>query len=276
MALRVESGHRWPRERARAGPASTSRSPASRRLVEGELETNVTMDAEDLLLRQFLGSAPRRKPPGGELDPVEAAVSRTWANFYGGPADLSTTIEAYVALRLAGTTRRRRGALSEVHPEPRRTGELPAFHPLWLALFGQWSWDQIPALPPEVIFLPEWFPLNIYDFALGSQTIVALTVVGALRPNRPLGFSIDEPQDGNAARWRACLDLGGKVPAPGSRPSGGTSHHFRPLVFATSPWPEPPNGSFAGRRRTGLGRIQPPWVYSLIALTSWGTRSITP
>src|SRR5262245_37872394 len=69
---------------------------------KGELETNVTMDAEDLLLRRFLGI----------LDAGEAAAAAewirsqqradgTWANFYGGPADLSTTIEAYVALRLA-------------------------------------------------------------------------------------------------------------------------------------------------------------------------------
>ena len=70
---------------------------------QGELETNVTMDAEDLLLRQFLGVRD---------DAATAASARwirsnqradgTWANFFGGPADLSTTVEAYVALRLAG------------------------------------------------------------------------------------------------------------------------------------------------------------------------------
>ena len=70
---------------------------------KGELETNVTMDAEDLLLRHFLGI----------LDPGVAAAAAvwirgrqradgTWATFLGGPPDLSTTVEAYVALRLAG------------------------------------------------------------------------------------------------------------------------------------------------------------------------------
>ena len=70
---------------------------------KGELETNVTMDAEDLLLREFLGI----------LDEVEAAEAArwirsqqradgTWANYFGGPGDLSTTVEAWVALRLAG------------------------------------------------------------------------------------------------------------------------------------------------------------------------------
>ena len=70
---------------------------------KGDLETNVTMDAEDLLLRQFLGI---------QDDKVLAAAALfirgqqrddgTWATFYGGPGELSATIEAYVALRLAG------------------------------------------------------------------------------------------------------------------------------------------------------------------------------
>ena len=70
---------------------------------KGELRTNVTMDAEDLLLRQFLGIL-----RNDEL--VEAArwirsqqrADGTWATFHGGPGELSTTIEAYTALRLAG------------------------------------------------------------------------------------------------------------------------------------------------------------------------------
>src|SRR5205823_4661609 len=66
------------------------------------------------------------------------------------------------------------------------------FTRMWLSLFGLWSWDDIPALPPEVIFLPEWFPLNIYDFACWArQTIVALTVVGAHRPVRPIPIGLD-------------------------------------------------------------------------------------
>ena len=63
------------------------------------------------------------------------------------------------------------------------------FTRIWLALFGQWPWDDLPVLPPELIFLPPWFPLNIYDLACWArQTIVPLTVVGSLRPVRPLPF----------------------------------------------------------------------------------------
>ncbi len=70
---------------------------------KGALDTNVTMDAEDLLLRQFLGIR------GEEETRLTAAWIRSqqagdgsWGAFHGGPAELSVTLEAYVALRLAG------------------------------------------------------------------------------------------------------------------------------------------------------------------------------
>src|SRR6202011_3686659 len=67
------------------------------------------------------------------------------------------------------------------------------FTHLWLALFGLWSWDRVPALPPEIVLLPSWVPLNVYDFACWArQTIVALSVVKAHRPVRPLQFDLQE------------------------------------------------------------------------------------
>src|SRR5215469_11689763 len=70
---------------------------------QGELQTNVTMDAEDLLLREFLGI---RQAEQTERSAAwirsQQRPDGTWANFYGGPGELSTTIEAYWALRLAG------------------------------------------------------------------------------------------------------------------------------------------------------------------------------
>ena len=134
------------------------------------------MDAEDLLLREFLGVAD---------DTVIAAAARwvrsqqrddgTWANFYGGPGDLSTTVEAYLALRLAGDEP---GA-----PHMKLAcdwivgaGGVEAtrvFTRIWLALSGLWSWDDLPVIPPELIYLPAWFPLNIYDWGCWArQTIV--------------------------------------------------------------------------------------------------------
>src|SRR6202050_647325 len=70
---------------------------------KGELETNVTMDAEDLLLREFLGIRDAAVTErAAKWIRSHQREDGSWGLFYGGPADLSTTLEAYVALRLAG------------------------------------------------------------------------------------------------------------------------------------------------------------------------------
>jgi squalene-hopene/tetraprenyl-beta-curcumene cyclase len=237
---------------------------------KGELETNVTMDAEDLLLRQFLGIRTEQQT---------AAAARwirsrqrddgTWATYYGGPPDLSTTIEAYVALKLAGDTpddAHMRMALEYI----RGAGGIGAsrvFTRVWLALFGKWPWERLPILPPELMLLPPWVPLNIYDFGCWArQTVVALTVVTAHRPVRDLSVDIGE------------LDIG---PAPAAHHSLGTwAGRFDLLDRALHFYERRPIGFL---RRYSLGRaerwilkrqeadgswggIQPPWVYSLMAL----------
>ncbi|MEU9138610.1 squalene--hopene cyclase [Streptomyces sp. NPDC048404] len=163
---------------------------------KGDLETNVTMDAEDLLLRQFLGIRDEPTTRGAALFiRGEQREDGTWASFFGGPGELSTTIEAYVALRLAGD------APDEAHMAKaaawiRERGGIAAarvFTRIWLALFGWWKWDDLPELPPELIYFPKWMPLNIYDFGCWArQTIVPLTVVSATRPVRPAPFALDE------------------------------------------------------------------------------------
>ena len=126
------------------------------------------MDAEDLLLRQFLGVRDdAATAAAGRWIRSQQREDGTWANFFGGPADLSTTVEAYVALRLAGDEpdaphlkRACDWILSQGGVEATRV-----FTRLWLALSGRWSWDDLPVIPPELIYLPAWFPLNIYDWS---------------------------------------------------------------------------------------------------------------
>ena len=241
---------------------------------KGELETNVTMDAEDMLLREFLGI---REPETTERCAVwirsQQRDDGTWSNFYGGPADLSTTIESYVALRLAGDLPEE-PHMSAAAEQIRAAGGLQqarVFTHIWLALFGAWPWTQVPALPTEMIFLPKWFPLNVYDFACWArQTVVALSVVLARRPVRPLPFTLHE-LDG---------------PEPWAPPIA-TSVFGRALVALDRVLQAYQNRPFAPLRRAALGRagrwiadrqeadggwggIQPPWVYSLIALNLLG------
>src|SRR5579875_225373 len=71
---------------------------------KGELETNVTIDAEDVFLRRYLGTpgAAEAARRSAEWIRSRQRPDGTWATYFGGPGDLSTTVEAYVALRIAG------------------------------------------------------------------------------------------------------------------------------------------------------------------------------
>src|SRR5438552_1539180 len=157
--------------RSAAGPAAEALARARDHLLglqhgqgwwQGELETNVTMDAEDLLLREFLGvRTAEQTQAAARWIASQQRDDGTWANFYGGPGDLSTTVEAYVALRLAGD------APDEPHMKTASgwitaRGGLTATRVLtrmWPALSGLWSWDDLPVIPPEVTHPPAWFPL---------------------------------------------------------------------------------------------------------------------
>lgn len=163
---------------------------------KGDLETNVTMDAEDLLLRQFLGTLDEDTTRAAALFiRGEQREDGTWATFHGGPGELSATIEAYAALRLAGDAPDA-PHMARASAWIREQGGIAAarvFTRIWLALFGWWKWEDLPELPPELIWFPNWMPLNIYDFGCWArQTIVPLTIVSAKRPVRPAPFPLDE------------------------------------------------------------------------------------
>ncbi|WP_431041351.1 squalene--hopene cyclase [Streptomyces sp. P1-3] len=163
---------------------------------KGDLETNVTMDAEDLMLRQFLGIQDRETfDAAARHIRSQQRPDGTWATFHGGPPELSATIEAYAALRLAGDEpdAPHMAACSAWVRDRGGVARSRVFTRVWLALFGWWKWEDLPELPPELIYLPPWVPLNIYDFGCWArQTIVPLTIVSAKRPVRPAPFALDE------------------------------------------------------------------------------------
>ncbi len=238
---------------------------------QGELETNVTMDAEDLLLREFLGLHDDKQiESAARWIRSQQRSDGTWANFFGGPGDLSTTVEAYVALRLAGDqpdAPHMRTACGWIlaHGGVEATR---VFTRIWLALSGQWSWDELPVIPPELIYLPSWFPLNIYDWGCWArQTIVALAVVQSFRPSRPRPFTLDElrtgivPDQVASDPWARAFTALDKA-----------LHRYRPVksvrraaLRRCADW------IIARQERDGCwGGIQPPWVYSIMALNLLG------
>ncbi|HEX3780591.1 MAG TPA: squalene--hopene cyclase [Pseudonocardiaceae bacterium] len=241
---------------------------------KGNLQTNVTMDAEDLMLRQFLGLLTDKiTVPAARWIRGEQRADGTWANFHEGPADLSTTIEAYVALRLAGDE------VDAPHMVAARdyivgNGGIEAsrvFTRIWLALFGEWSWDDLPVMPPEMIFLPSWFPLNVYDWGCWArQTVVPLTIVCALRPVRSLGFDLAELHTARRPRKRKpLLSVGNAFEQLDKVLHGYEKLPVKPLrklaMRQAVEW------IVARQEADGCwGGIQPPWVYSIMALHLMG------
>ncbi|HEU5361840.1 MAG TPA: squalene--hopene cyclase [Gaiellaceae bacterium] len=230
---------------------------------KGELETNVTIDAEDLFLRHYLGVLDGRTATAtAKWIRSKQREDGSWATFHGGPADLSTTVEAYVALRLAGDTadsphlRAARDLVGELGG----LGATRVFTRMWLALLGAWSWRTVPVLPPEQLLLPARAPLSIYSFGCWArQTIVALQVATALEPSRPLPFSLGELPRGRQQKqpgWDRALHAYGRRPVGPLRQAA-----LRRAVRWVLDRQEG-DGSWGG--------IQPPWVWSLIALHAYG------
>src|SRR5262245_60515709 len=241
---------------------------------KGELETNVTIDAEDLFLRRYLGLDDER---------VIAATARwirakqrddgTWATFYGGPADLSTTVEAYVALRLAGDppdAAHMRSA-AEFVQDGGGIERSRVFTRMWLSLLSLWRWEEVPAIPPEIVFLPPRAPLSIYSFGCWArQTIVALSIVSALRPTTTVPFAIEELLTGAEPLsatdpWGRAFELVDRgLHRYERRPIGALR---RQALRSAERWVvdrQERDGSWGG--------IQPPWVWSMIGLHALGYR----
>ena len=242
----------------------------------GELESNPTMEAEYLMLSHFLGRMnPDRWRKVANYILTKQQPDGSWGQYYEAPGDVSTSVECYFALKLAGhsadsppLTRAREFILSR--------GGVPktrVFTKIWLALFGQWEWSGTPNLPPELILLPSWAPFNIYEFSSWARaTIVPMSIILTERPFCPVPESaqIDELYpDG-----REATDF--SLSIPDDWISRGLFTLDRLMnIYRKSPM-QPLRG-FARQRALqwilehqeadgAWGGIQPPWVYSLIAL----------
>jgi squalene-hopene/tetraprenyl-beta-curcumene cyclase len=248
----------------------------------GELETNVCMAAEYLLLSHFLGTADRRR-----WDRIVNYLRRqqlpdgTWSIYYGGPSDLNATVEAYFALKLAGVSPDE-PAMAKARQFVLARGGVPRvriFTKIWLALFGQWDWRGVPILPPELMLLPSWFPINIYEFASWARaTIVPMLVILTRRPVCPIPSEarIDElypaprdqvdyslPKSAKLLSWKTFFLTADRLLRLYER--WGWKPFRRRATLAAERWiveHQEADGSW--------GSIQPPWVYSLIALKLLG------
>jgi squalene-hopene/tetraprenyl-beta-curcumene cyclase len=151
-----------------------------------ELESNCSITAEYVLLRQALGLDLTAKHAGLVrylLDHQNDDGS--WGIAHDLDGDVSTTAECYLALRILGlppSEGRMRAAQAFILASG-GLENLRVFSRIYFALFGLFPWSAVPILPPELVLLPRWSPINIYSFASWARgTIVPLLVLFHHRP----------------------------------------------------------------------------------------------
>ena len=244
----------------------------------GELESNPSMEAEYLLLCRFLGreDAERTKKLVNYIL-AKQQEDGSWGQYYEAPGDVSTSVECYFALKLSGQPTES-PAMSKARDFILSKGGVPktrVFTKIWLALFGQWDWKGTPNMPPELILLPTWAPFNIYQFSSWARaTIVPMLIILTDQPRVPVPepANIDElfPDGRDATDY--------SLPKP--RAGLGWSRALYWLDRLVGLYQRSPVHPLRGLARRRIidwvlehqeadgawGGIQPPWIYSLIAL----------
>jgi squalene-hopene/tetraprenyl-beta-curcumene cyclase len=140
----------------------------------GELEGDTTLESYIILLEAFFGRLGTPKTDGlARTIRAEALPGGGWAQFPSGPADLSVTCLSYLALKVAGdeVDAPHMSAARAVIARAGGIGRANSYTRYHLALFGQIGWDEVPAIPPEMLFLPDRSPFTVYDMSSWSRTI---------------------------------------------------------------------------------------------------------
>ena len=244
----------------------------------GELESNSTMTAEHVFMLHALGRLREEDRSGltAELRATQRADGG-WAKWHEGPPDLSTTVEAYYALKLLGEPADD-PAMARARDTVHRLGGADRsrfFTKLWLAVLGHYPWAHLPVLPPELILLPDRAPLSPYRFACWSRgTFVALMIVLSRRPtyHQTVGPAelFTDPAGTHPAgtpktpgRWTPLLT---RAMGLARRYNRRPIRPLRRLAEArVARWicdRQEADGSWGG--------IQPPWIYSIFALHALG------
>jgi squalene-hopene/tetraprenyl-beta-curcumene cyclase len=163
----------------------------------GELEADTTLESDYIFYLHVIGKAqPERIEKLANYVRRRQLNDGGWNIYYNGPSELNATIKAYVALKLAGDSpdsEHLQRARKRVH----ELGGLEAsnsYTRLYLALVGAVGWNMVPAVPPELMLLPNWFAINIYEMSSWTRGIVIpLTILYAHKPRFavPEGFAVD-------------------------------------------------------------------------------------
>src|SRR5580700_1965082 len=172
----------------------------------GELEADTTLESDYILLHTLLGT--------GNAERFQKAANWIvrhqnedggWSIYAHGPSNISASVKAYFGLKLAGyaadhpVLERARKKILELGG----VTEVNTFTKIYLCFFGQYDYDAVPAIPPEIVLFPNWFWFNIYEISSWSRAIlVPLSICYAKKPFKkiPREMGVEELFVGGALK----------------------------------------------------------------------------
>jgi len=164
----------------------------------GELEADTTLESDYIAIHTLLGT--------GNPSRMERAIPEIlrhqnadggWPIFASGPSNISASVKAYFALKLIGY-KPEYPALERARTRILEMGgatECNTFTKIYLCFLGQYDWEAVPAVPPEIVLFPNWFWFNLYEISSWSRAIlVPLSIAYAKKPFKkiPAEMGIDE------------------------------------------------------------------------------------
>ncbi len=258
----------------------------------GELEGDSLLQSEAIMLLAFLGEE--------DCDLARGCAQRLlntqqddggWGQYTGAKSDVCNTVKAYFALKIMGHDPAA-DYMQKARMRARDLGGVDAvnsFTRFYLAILGQIPHSACPAVPPQMMFLPTWFPINIYSMSSWSRTIfVPLSIVSTLAPVKKL-----PPEKGIKEIFIKDPKQWGPLVAPGkkySRSPFSWDSFFRGVEHGIKFCRKIGFTPFRKRairaaldwtlkhceKSDGPGAIQPPIVWTWIALKSLGYADISP
>jgi squalene-hopene/tetraprenyl-beta-curcumene cyclase len=179
----------------------------------GELEADSMLEADYIYLHTQLESG-----DPGRLQRAFTEMMRyqnedgSWSLYPGGPGNISLSVKCYFSAKLMG-----------IGPDDPRLSKCRewvlghggvvacnTFTKMYLCGLGQYDYDAVPAIPPEIVLFPNWFYFNIYEISSWSRSIlVPLAIIYAKKPFKkiPPEHGIDELFVGGRANAEQRLQL---------------------------------------------------------------------
>ncbi len=183
----------------------------------GELEADTTLESDYILLHTLLGTASAdRFQKAANYILQHQNEDGGWGIYVGGPSNISVSVKAYFGLKLAGYPAQH-PALQRARAKILDLGGITAvntFTKIYLCFFGQYDYDAVPAIPPEIVLFPNWFWFNIYEISSWSRAIlVPLSICYAKKPFKkiPREMGVEELFKGGPAKARMRLQWSNKL-----------------------------------------------------------------